>query len=287
MTGTGDPGPPGDPAHAPLSLELLADLHAGVLDEQLATQLRHRVATDAQARTVLAALDATVADLAALPRHGAVRMPDALALRLDAALAAEPQVSNKTQGGNDPAADPPGEVGGVPAAGGILAAPVADFGARRRRRRGWSRVGLAAAAAAIAVLALGVLPLTVDQLRGVQLEISGTPRAGDALGTATGVQPAEPMALTRGNLGGALDQALAARDFGPLSPPGMMPDCLTANGVADTEPLGALEITLDGRPGVLIVLPTGRIAEFRLLVVGPDCGPGNPSRMADAVAGRR
>jgi len=284
MTGSGSQVPSGDPMHDPLSLELLADLHAGVLDEQLTAVLRRRVAGDEQARTVLAALDATVADLADLadlPRQGGVRMPDAVALRLDAALAAETQRSieptqrsiEPTQGSDHPAAQ------------------VVDFGARRRRSAGWFGMGLVAAAAAMVVVAS-----SVAQLAGV-LEIPGTPRGDDARGTATGVQPSEPLALTsadltnadpnRSDLGAALNQALADRGSDPLSPAGRIPDCLAANGVLGTEPLGALEITLDGRRGVLIVLPAGRIAQFRLLVVGLDCGPGNPSQLADTVVGRR
>lgn len=249
MTGTDRQVASGDPAEAPLTLELIADLHAGVFDEQVTAQLRLRVAADSQARTVLAALDATVADLGALPQQRTARMPEAVADRLDAALAAEAQ-----------------------------SAPVAGLAARRHRRTGWMSVTvLAAAAAAVGVVALS----------GVQLETAGTPQADDALGSATGVKPTEPLALTRGNLGGALDQALKDPDYGPLSPHPMLQNCLAANGVAAAgEPLGALEVTLDGRRGVLLVLPTGRIAQVRLLVVGPDCGPDNPSHLADYLVGR-
>ncbi|MGH4008569.1 MAG: hypothetical protein ACRDTH_10515, partial [Pseudonocardiaceae bacterium] len=73
MTGTGGPARPGDPparsAELPpeWSLQLLADLHADALTGRAAAGLRPRVAADPQARMVLAGLDATVADLAALP----------------------------------------------------------------------------------------------------------------------------------------------------------------------------------------------------------------------------
>lgn len=248
MTGSGGQVPPDDPVDAPLSLELLADLHAGVFDEPLAAQLRRRVAADSGASAVLAALDATVADLAALPHQQTVRIPDSVARRLDAALATER------------AASP---------------ALVADMTleVRRRRRVGWAGVAIAAAAAA----AIGVVALS-----GVQLDTAGTPLAGDALDTAIGIQSSEPLALTHGNLRDALGQALEARDYGPLSPPQRLRNCLTANGVAPGgAPLGALEVTQDGRRGVLLVLPTDRIEQVRLLVVGPNCGSGNPSRMAD------
>jgi hypothetical protein len=36
---------------------------------------------------------------------------------------------------------------------------------------------------------------------------------------------------------------------------------------------------------VLLVLTTGKLAQYRLLVVGPDCAAGNPDRLAQAVIG--
>ncbi|MFN2494885.1 MAG: hypothetical protein ABR608_03110 [Pseudonocardiaceae bacterium] len=247
MTGT-DAQTPGDPADGPLSLELLADLHAGVLDEQVAAQLRRRIATDPQAGAVLAALDATVADLVAFPQQRAVRMPDEVALRLDAALTAE-----------------------------AARAPAVGCAARRRHRMGWAAAGLLAAAS------VGALALS-----GVQWEIAGTPKAADALGTATGVHPAPPLALNRADLGSALDEAQRSRDFGALSPPARLSQCLAANGAGEgSAPIGAREVTLDGRPGILLVLTTGQLGEFRLLVVGPDCGPGNPAQLANSVVSGR
>jgi len=226
-------GPP-DPV---LPLDLLADLHAGVLDEQLAAGLRAQVRTDPRAREVLAALDATLADLRALP---APAIPGDVAARLDATLAA--------------AARPE--------------APVADL-ASRRRRTGWGGIGLlvaAAAAAVVGVVALGAGPL----------ETAGSPRAE---------RPA--LALSGSDVGDGLDDALGAVDLGPLSQPAVLRACLDANGIPPLgEPLGAREVTLDGRPGVLLVLPTGEIAQFRLLVVGPSCGPGTPSLLADDIVGR-
>jgi hypothetical protein len=43
---------------------------------------------------------------------------------------------------------------------------------------------------------------------------------------------------------------------------------------------------VDGRAGVLLVLPTGVAARFRLLVVGPDCAPGSPLTVSDTLVGR-
>ena len=47
----------------------------------------------------------------------------------------------------------------------------------------------------------------------------------------------------------------------------------------------AREITLDGQRALLLVLPGGEIGQFRLLAVGPECGPGNPATLSDATFG--
>jgi hypothetical protein len=228
-----------------------------VFEEQVAAQLRRRVAADAQARATLAALDATVADLGALPQQRSAPVPDAVADRLEAALAAEALLAGY-----------PGEP----------TQAVSPLAARRRRKAGWAGLTVLGAAAA----ATGVLALS-----GLQVETPGTPRAADALGSATVGRPAEPLALTRANLGDAMDQALTTRDYGPLSSPALLQNCLAANGMSPSgEPLGAREVTLDGQPGVLLVLPTGRIGQVRLLVVGPNCSLDTPSRMGEYVVGR-
>jgi hypothetical protein len=278
MTGTEGPALPGDrpalpddPAQ-PLQwpLELLTDLHAGALTERVATWLRPQVAADPQARMVLAALDNTVADLAALPTLRPALMPADVAQRVDAALAVEAR--ELATGAGSPGVTQH-RAASIPVAEGMRA------GWRCRIR--WVGGGVLAAAV-MGVAVLGVQP-------GV---ITGTaPRAGDALGAAK-VSPAAPLALSgsdlSGDVRGPLNHTLGARDYGPLSRPQTLRHCLDTNDVpVRDEPLGAREVTLDGRRGVLLVLPTTRIAQFRLLVVGSDCGPGNPSRMADAVVGRR
>ncbi|MGH3911993.1 MAG: hypothetical protein ACRDTC_01075 [Pseudonocardiaceae bacterium] len=261
MTGTDAPAYPGDPARAPLTLELLADLHAGVFDEPLATQLRRRVATDSQAGAVLAALDATVAELAELPHQRTTPIPDDVVRRLDATLATERADE-----------DSPLETAwaGAPASPELAANMTAAV--RRRRRAGWAGVAIMTAAAAM----IGVLALA-----GLAPDTTGAPRADDALGTAIGIQSAEPFVLTQSNLHDAFNQALATQDYGALSPPQRLRNCLMAHGAAPgTTPLGGLEVILDGRRGVLLVLPTDRLDQLQLLVVTTNCSPAAPSRLA-------
>ncbi|MBE7163263.1 MAG: hypothetical protein INR72_18650, partial [Williamsia herbipolensis] len=62
--------------------------------------------------------------------------------------------------------------------------------------------------------------------------------------------------------------------------------CLVAHGLpAATVPVGSRAVVLDGRPGTLYVLTTGRAARFRLLVVGPGCAPGSPDTLGDVTVG--
>ncbi len=272
MTGTGGPVRPGDPlAPSPeWSRELLADLHAGAPTKRAVARLRPRVDADPQARVVLTALDDTVADLATLSTRCPARMPDAVAQRLDAALATEVR-----RVGRYPLHLPdPARTAHRRAA---ACASVIMPAARRRLRARWIGAG-ALAAAVMGVAAGGVLSGVLS---------AGTPRAGDALGAAA-VSPPAPLPLSGGDLGSALNDALGGRDYGPLSRPEALRRCLDAHDVpVRAQPLGAREVTLDSRHGVLLVLPTTRPDQFRLLVVGPDCAPGNPAQIADTVAPRR
>lgn len=114
-------GPARGTAGPPWSVDLLADLHAGVLDDAQAAALWPRVRADAEAMAVIAALDTTAADLGAFGSTPAAAMPAAVAARIDVALAA-------------------------------AAAPRW----RRNRQLGWGAAVLATAAAAVAFVAVTV-----------------------------------------------------------------------------------------------------------------------------------
>jgi hypothetical protein len=93
--------------------------------------------------------------------------------------------------------------------------------------------------------------------------------------------------VSSGQLGSvALTQALHKSDYGPLSNPRQLSGCLKANGQdPDEKPIGAKQITLDGKPGTLLVLTTGVLAQYRLLVVGPTCSATSPATLANQVIG--
>jgi hypothetical protein len=95
--------------------------------------------------------------------------------------------------------------------------------------------------------------------------------------------PPRVLALRLDDLSRAGVSALAAPDPGALADPGTRAACLRAAGVTGpAEPLlGARQVVLDEVPGVLLVLPSGTLGRFRLLVVDSGCGSGGGRVLAD------
>lgn len=231
------------PLEPPWSLDLLADLHAGVLDAEADARLRPRVMADPEARSVLEALDATMADLRSLPP---IPMPREVADRIDAALAQEARP----------------------------AAPVMSLDEARKRRN--RRLGMGGGVLAAAAAAIGIALVTVpagdqaDQPPGAQPTQTSNVPVGSA-------QP--PMAVKQAELGAAIPEVLKAQNYGPLDSQERLVGCLKGGGITSTaKPLGISPVSLDGRPAVMAILPGGAVAgQFRIVVLDPDtCGPDNP-----------
>ncbi|MGW6443722.1 hypothetical protein [Lentzea sp. NPDC055074] len=227
------------PMGPPWSVDLIADLHAGVLPPEVAAQLRPRVEADPDAREVLQALDATLMDLRSLPP---IPMPDHVAARIDAALAAEAR---------------PG------------IAPVVsldDVRKKRSRRLGLGGVGVLVAAAAAFGIVLAVSP-------GAQ-----QPPANDAAPAPTAKpSQAPPLALKRDELGSAVGEVLKAQNYGPLETSDRLAGCLKGGGITSSgNPLGISPINLEGKDAVMAILPAG-LGQYRLVVLDPEtCGPDKP-----------
>lgn len=233
-------------------IELLADLHAGALDDEEAARLWERVRADDQAMSVIRALDATTADLGG---YGAehVEMPDELARRIDTALAHEKQRDAPAQ----------------------QQAPVDELAAARRKRSTIASAAagvLTAAAAAIAVIAVAIPGETT----------SGTPLASDRPDQTD----APPLVLEDERPERAFDEALGIWDYGPLEDRAGLDACLRANDIdPDIRPAGVREATVEGESSVLVVLTTGEHAQYRLVAVPTDCAPGQPGLLYDEVIG--
>jgi hypothetical protein len=220
-------------------VDLLADLDADGLDPATAARARADAAGDPHAAAVLDALAATRADLAALADPP---VPAHLAARWDAALAAEQQPRPQV---------PPEPRPGSTAGDGTGAA------GRRNGRAGWRRFrperlrpALVAAAVLAAAVAGGVLwaspepaPLPIGE---VDLVATGLAVRGD---------------LDVGELADPQRRSGCLRE---VAPPGVAPNA---------QLLGGRDVVLDGRPGVLLLLATGRLGQLDVVVVDPGCGP--------------
>jgi hypothetical protein len=95
------------------------------------------------------------------------------------------------------------------------------------------------------------------------------------------------LALTHDTLASAVGDGLTQRDLGPLNNPRRLAACERVASLPAQPPLGGRQVLLDGRPGVLLVLPTGVVGRFRLVVVVPECGTSAAGPvLADIVVGR-
>ncbi|MCP3799493.1 hypothetical protein NLX83_09510 [Allokutzneria sp. A3M-2-11 16] len=256
------------PDGPPWSVDLLADLHAGVLDVDVAAELRPRVERDPEARAVLAALDATTADLAALPP---VTMPPEVSARIEAAIQQEVRAAMANVGlqVSAPGPAPRGNVVSL------------DHARRRRRKQlGWGGGVLAAAAAVFGIV---VMTLPGNTTAGTPQAQPGVTPSSSAPGPGDG-----PLTLKDSDLATVPPGVTGASDLGPLSDKAKLSACLQANGYpATTVPLGARQVTLDGKQGVLLILgDPAMVGRQRLLVVGPNCSAGNPDKLAEKTVGR-
>jgi hypothetical protein len=236
----------------PWSVDVLADLHAGLLDERESAQLWPQVNADPEARAIIDALDATTSDLSSLSEGPFEPMPAEFAARLDAALARE--------------------------AGGPSEAPapvvnLADARKRRNKRLGWGAGVLVAAAAAVTVLALP----------------GGNDPGGSTVALPPTPAPGVPVVGSDGSGAESLfGQSLGIRNFGPLGDEQHLDACLAANGFDPAvRPAGVQPVTVGEQAGVMVILTTGKLAQYRLVAFPADCGPGHPGKLFDKLVGEK
>ncbi len=252
-----------EPGREPPDLALLAALDADLLDPGRAHTVRAAALPDPRSAAALAALAATRAELAALPTPA---VPPGVAMRWAAALDAEAGTgpgtpvagaragtAGRTAAPNQrPAGRSPGPRG--PAFQRRPASP-------RRHRR----------------------PLLVALLTGALIA------AGSGLLARPAPSP-EPGVLTfaQVDLAALGTTVVGVRDLGALDDPVRRAGCLAAvnRGLPGDPVLGGRRVLMDGRPGVLLVVGTGILGRFRLLVVDPACGPGGGTLLAETVVGR-
>ncbi|GAB3704189.1 hypothetical protein GCM10027598_03960 [Amycolatopsis oliviviridis] len=247
----------------PWSVDVLADLHAGVLDEREAAELWPLVNADPEALAIIEALEATTADLAGLANEPVAPMPAEYAARIDAALAAEMRSSPAFQGA------PQGQQAQV--------APVVDLAAARRRRNkriGWGAGIATVAAAAIAAVAI-VVPTTQQSTPGGVAQPPPAPNGPSVGGDGGGAEA-------------LVGKAIGVRDFGSLKTEEKLDACVEAAGLdPDVRPEGIRPVNVAGKDGVMVIYTTGKLAQFRIVAFGADCGPGKPSLLFDKIIGQK
>lgn len=245
----------------PWSVDVLADLHAGVLDEREAAELWPLVNADPEALAIIEALEATTADLAELANEPVAPMPAEFAARIDAALAAEMRTSPAFQGA------PEGQQAQV--------APVVDLAAARQRRNkriGWGAGIATVAAAAIAAIAI-VVPTTQQSTPGGVAQPPPAPTGPSVGGDGDGAEA-------------LVGKAVGVRDFGSLQTEERLDACVAAAGLdPDVRPEGIRPVNVAGKDGVMVIYTTGKLAQFRIVAFGADCGPGNAAVLFDKIIG--
>jgi hypothetical protein len=245
----------GDGTDPPLTVELLADLQAGLLDHADAAHVRWQIRVDPAAQHAMRALNQVRYDVAALATDAA-SAPDA----------------------------PSGVVTSVQEALRSAVSPVGKSGARGRAvhsvRPGLppARVvaGVAGAAAVIAGIAVGTaalvaVPAPTPSAPATALHITVPPRA-------TTIPLTAPLIL------GLLDRS---PDYGALSDAARRSSCLIGLGYpASTRVLGAQPVEINGRPAVLLVVPGNVPDALTAVAVAPNCSSTDTGLLVETVVRR-
>jgi hypothetical protein len=111
-----------------------------------------------------------------------------------------------------------------------------------------------------------------------------TRSAGPTAEKITVSRPPQPMPLSDPQIIALLSRS---PDFGPLADPQQRGSCLSGLGyAATTRVLGAQPVDVDGRPGVLMLLPADTLKTVLALVVEPNCSSAHTALLAHTVVTR-
>jgi hypothetical protein len=234
----------------PITLEQLADLQAGLLDDATAAALRQRIRADPDATEMLSALDRVRRDLADLgtDHASAPDVPAAVTARVGAALQAAPP--------HRPPREPAHSVRHAPR---------------------WQVVGLVAGlGAAVVGSVLGGVMLT--------REPAPTRPAGPTAESITVPRPPSSLPLSDPQILGLLSRG---PDYGLLADPQRRASCLSGLGYsAATAVLGAQPVDVHGQPAILMVLASDKPRTVLVLVVEPGCNAAHTGLLATTLVTR-
>jgi hypothetical protein len=237
-------------ADPPLTVEALADLQAGLLDDDTAARLRKKVRADPDARQTMDALNRVRRDIAALGT--------------DASSAPEvaPQVVDS-----------------------VAAALRAERPECSRRRAAHTvRPGRLPRSARVAVAVAG---LAAAVWVGTAALITAPPPTPSRPATAEHITVSRPpmtIPLSDQQIVALLD---GQPDLGPFADPQRRTSCLAGLGYpADARVLAARPVEIAGRPAILLVLPGDTPGTVAALAVAPTCSSVDTGLLADRIVNR-
>ena len=240
-------------ANPPLTVEALADLQAGLLDEDTAARLRKKVRADPDARQAMDALNRVRRDIAALGT--------------DASSAPEvaPQV-----------------------VGSVAAALRAERPERSRRRAAHTvRPGRLPRSARVAVAVAGLAAAAAAVWLGTAALITAPPPTPSRPTTAEHITVSRPpmtIPLSDQQIRALLD---GQPDLGPFADPQRRTSCLAGLGYpVDARVLAARPVEIAGRPAILLVLPGDTPGTVAALAVAPTCSSADTGLLADRIVNR-
>ena len=233
------------------TVEALADLQAGLLDDDAAARLRRQVREDPDAAKALQALNQVRRDVAAAGAdpESAPEPPPEVTARIAEALCAA-----------GPAGSP----------------SVATHSARPRIRRTRVAAGAAGVCAVLAAIGFGTAALL-----NAPAPTPSTPTTAEHITVST---PPMAIPLSAAEIIGLLGRA---PDYGPLGDPSRRASCLAGLGYpASTQVLGARPIEINARPGVLLVLPADTPADLAVFAVALNCSAADTGLLASTQVPR-
>jgi hypothetical protein len=232
-----------------VSLELLADLQAGLLDDATAARLRRRIRDDPALARQYAALEQVRRDVHDLADDATESdlSPEATA-RIGAALR---------------------DVGQQPARHTVVPGRSVSHGARSTRPA-------VVAGAAAGLLAVGIGAVIVLNGSDEPARVSAGPKAASLTVQRQAGMPWPDRQI--------LDLRTRPPELGALAAPERLRSCLAGLGYAPTTPvLGAATLTMHDRAQMLLLLPKADDGAVMALVVSPGCNASDAGLIADAV----
>ncbi|HUB54455.1 MAG TPA: hypothetical protein VMB04_04730 [Mycobacterium sp.] len=243
-------------ADPPLTVEALADLQAGLLDDDTAARMRKQVRGDPDARQTMDALNRVRRDIANLGAD-AESAPDIAPEVVDGIAAAlHAEQPGRSQRGAAHTVRP----GRLP----------------RPTRVAVGLAGLVGLAAAAVAAWLGTAALISPP--------APTPSRPTTAEHITVSRPPMTIPLSDQQILALLDDK---PDFGPLADPQRRTSCLAGLGYpADARILGARPVQIAGHPAVLLVFPGDTPGTATALAVAPNCSSVDTGLLADRLVHR-